>query len=237
MKRHNSVPALYLRIGCLTIALSLAGSMARAIPPHQQQEQAPQQNLTATASERDAYQAAHAQQDAQAQVKMLDAFVVAYPDSTLLADVYQDYYLAYFSTANYVQAVAFADKFLSLADKDKADQAEFDSRLSALKTRAAAYSISCDSALLTPDAYREAKVAATLGLQVLSQWPKPLNLTDEQFAAAKVSSAIIFNGESETADARLKNNIPCISPPQPDPGRFDRMIEQIRQQDQSPRIR
>jgi hypothetical protein len=230
MKRHNSVPVPYLRIGCLTIALVLAGTRACAIPPYQQQ--APQRNVTPTAAERDAYQAAHAQQDAQAKVKLLDAFVAAYPDSTLLADVYQDYYLAYFSTANYVQAVAFADKFLSLADK-----AEFDSRLSALKTRAAAYSISCDSAFLTPDAYREAKVAATLGLQVLGQWPKPLNLTDEQFAAAKVSSAIIFNGESETAEARLKNNIPCISSPQPDPGRFDRMIEQIKQQDQRPRIR
>src|ERR1700680_4696171 len=151
MKRRKSVPVPYHRIGCLTIALVLAGTRARAIPPYQQQ--APQQNVTPTAAERDAYQAAHAQQDAQAQVKLLDAFVAAYPDSTLLADIYQDYYLAYFSTANYVQAVAFADKFLSLPDKADKDKAEFDSRLSALKTRAAAYSISCDSAFLTPDAY------------------------------------------------------------------------------------
>ena len=230
MKRHNSVPAAYLRTGYLTIALSLAGNTACAIPPNQQQ--APQQNGLYSAAERDAYQSAHEQKDAQVQIKLLDAFLVAYPDSALLPDIYQDYYLAYFSTRDFVHSVAFADKFLSFGDKN-----DFDSRLSALKTRAAAYSISCDSAFLTLDAYREAKAAATLGLQTLSQWSKPLNLSDEQFATAKVSSAIIFNGESETADARLKNNVPCIPSPEPDPGRFDRMIEQIKQQDQSPRVR
>ena len=230
MKRHNSFPAPYLRTGYLTVALSLAGSMACAIPPNRQQ--APQQSVPYTAAEREAYQSAHEQKDAQVQIKLLDAFLVTYPDSALLPDIYQDYYLAYFSTRDFVQSVAFADKFLSFGDKN-----DFDSRLSALKTRAAAYSISCDSAFLTPDAYREAKAAATLGLQMLSQWPRPLNLSDEQFAAAKVSSAIIFNGESETADARLKNNVPCISSPQPDPGRFDRMIDQIKLQDQSPRVR
>ena len=224
MKHRKSVVG-----GSLGIVLAMAIGTAWAVPQDQQT------NPSNAVSERDAYQAAHDEKDAQARIKRLDEFVLKYPDSALMADVYQDYYLTYFWMMSYVQSMTYADKFLSLGDR-----LELDARMLALETRAVAYSASCDSALQTPEAAVKAKDAATQGQQTLSQWKKPENLTDEQFAAGKVSFGMIFNSAAGIAESRLKGeNVVCAPPPtQPDPGRFDRVINDIlSEQQKSPRVR
>jgi hypothetical protein len=224
MKRRKSIVS-----GSVGIVLAMAIGTAWAVP----QDQHP--SSSNALSERDAYQAAHDETDAQARMKRLDEFVLKYPDSALVADIYQDYYLTYFWMMSYVQSVTYADKFLSFGDK-----LELDARMLALETRAVAYSASCDSTLQTAEAAVKAKDAATQGQQMLSQWKKPENLTDEQFAAGKVSFGMIFNSAAGIAESRLKGeHVACVPPPgHPDPGRFDRVINDILSEEgKSPRVR
>jgi hypothetical protein len=224
MKRRKSIVS-----GSLGIVLAMAVGTAWTVP--QDQQPSPSYAL----AEHDAYQAAHDEKDAPAKIKRLDEFAVKYPDSALMVDIYQDYYLTYFSMMNYVQSVTYADKFLSFGDK-----LELDSRMLALETRAVAYSMGCDSAFQTPEASVKARDAATQGLQMLSQWKRPESLTDEKFAAAKVSFGMIFNSVAGIAESRLKgDNVVCMPPPPPpDPGRFDRIINDIlSEQRQSPPVR
>jgi hypothetical protein len=68
-------------------------------------------------AEQNAFQAAHTEKDAQTRIGLLDDFTAHYPDSTLLPDVYVDYYLAYFLLGNSSQAVEYIDKFIALGDK------------------------------------------------------------------------------------------------------------------------
>jgi hypothetical protein len=99
MKWRKSIVSSFLGT-----VLAMAVGTAWAVPQDQQ-------------AERDAYQAAHDEKDPQAKIKQLDEFTAKYPDSALMADVYQDYYLTYFSMMKYVQSVTYADKFLSFGDK------------------------------------------------------------------------------------------------------------------------
>jgi hypothetical protein len=175
----------------LAVAFLLAGAAAWAVPQNQPQSPTP--------AEQNAYQAAHNESDAQAKIKLLDDFTAQYPDSPLLPEAYTDYYLAYFSLKNYPETIAYADKLVALGDKVDAG-----SRILALVSREIAYSEDCaDSALQTPAALAKTKEAAAQGLQLLSQWQKPVNpptnaavnvnmsngttgdLTDEQFALEK----------------------------------------------------
>ena len=215
---------------CLTVVLSMAGGVAWTA----QQDQ--QQNLPSSA-EYNSYQTAHDEKDAQAKIKLLDDFVVKYPDSVLALYVYQDYYLAYFSVKNFPQVAAYADKLLALGDK-----ADVYSRLLAVETREIAYSVGCgDGAFQTPAASVKARDAAVQGLQMLNQWQQPANLTSEQFAAAKTIFGIILKSAAVGAESRLKGEtVVCYQArpdPWPDPGRFDRIIDQLlSEQRQAPRV-
>ena len=213
---------------CLSAVLFTAGCIAWAAQQDQQQG-------STSSAEYSAYQNAHEEKDAQSKIKLLDDFAMKYPDSFLALYEYQDYYVAYFSVGNYPQAAAYADRLLALGEK-----ADVNSRMLALETREMAYSIGCgDSAFQTPEASIKAKDAATQGLYMLNQWQKPENLTNEQFAAEKTSLGIILNSVAADADSRLKGDaVVCYQPPSHDPGRLDRMIDQIlAEQRQAPRVR
>lgn len=215
-------------IGRLTTVLLMAGCVALAAQQSQQQD-------STSSSEYSAYQNAHDEKDPQSKIKLLNEFAVKYPDSVLALYEYQDYYVAYFSVRNYPQAAAYADRLLALGEK-----ADVNSRMLALETREIAYSIDCgDSAFQTPEASVKAKDAAAQGLQMLDQWQKPENLTDEQFAAEKTSLEIILNSVAADADSRLNgDSVVCYQPPSSDPGRLGRMIDQIlSEQRQAPRVR
>ncbi|HEY1865498.1 MAG TPA: hypothetical protein VGG55_00410 [Candidatus Acidoferrales bacterium] len=229
----------------LAAAVLLAGAAAWAVPQNQPQ--------TPTPAERNAYQAARDESDAQAKIKLLDDFTTQYPDSPLLPETYADYYLAYFSLKNYSETIAYADKLVALGDK-----VDPGSRIVALVSREIAYSEGCaDSALQTPEALAKTKDAAAQGLQMLSEWQKPadlpantpinvnmpnstpVNLTNEQFAAQKRTFGIIFNQVAGVAEAGLKGGtVNCAPPPPIDPANFERMIEDLKALDrQGPRVR
>jgi hypothetical protein len=216
----------------------LVCSTARTTP------QDSQQNQLDTTAEDGAYQLAHNENSAQAKIKLLDDFVAKYPDSGLLPDVYRDYYLTYFATENYPQVIDYADKLVALGDK-----VSIDSRILALVSREVAYSAGCtDPGLRTPDAYAKATDAGRLGLQLIGQWQKPENLTDEQFAAGKKSFAIIFHGVTEMGESGLAGQmVICTPAPSPDrratppyDGRklFDHLIDDLKtEQRRSPAVR
>jgi hypothetical protein len=220
----------WIGTGCLALALSVAAVTVWGAPRYQQQ-----QNQPYTAAEYAAYQAAHNENNAQSKIKLLDDFVVNYPGSALLQDAYRDEYMTYFSLGNYPQTVEYADKFLALAEKiDSGD------RLEALITQAEAFLAGCvDAALRTPEAYKSAKAAATQGLQVLTQLPKPPDCIRPgpcQSERDRIQS--LFNSEAGIAELGLKANSveSCKGPGSP--ALFDHVIDNIKQQErQSPRVR
>ena len=70
-----------------------------------------------TMAEYNSYQAAAAEKNPVAQVKLLDDFVAKYPNSALLNYVYPLYYRNYLAQKNFPKAIENCDKMLSLGDK------------------------------------------------------------------------------------------------------------------------
>jgi hypothetical protein len=106
----------------------IACNTAWAVPQGQQQ------NPPYTSAEYTTFQAADEEKNSQAKIKLLDDFSIKYPDSTLVPEIYRDYFLTYFSMKNYRQTVEYADKFLAVGNKTDAGD-----RLEALMTRAQAF--------------------------------------------------------------------------------------------------
>ena len=71
------------------------------------QDQQSQRKASPTLAEQNAFQAAHTEKDAQTRIGLLDDFTAHYPNSTILSDVYVDYYLAYFLPGNSSQSVEY----------------------------------------------------------------------------------------------------------------------------------
>src|ERR1700746_1378017 len=63
------------------------------------------------------YQAADKEQNPQQKIKLLDDFVKAYPNSTLMPYVYRDYYTTYMALKNFAQVIEYADRMIALGDK------------------------------------------------------------------------------------------------------------------------
>lgn len=183
-------------VGVLLLMPSANGSWAAA-----QDQQQQQQKPAYTLAEYNAYQAAHNEKDPQAKIKALDDFVSKYPMSALLPYVYRDYYLTYYSLKNYPQTIDYVDKLLALGEK-----IDLGTKLEGLVARAQAYFVaSGDKALQTPEQETKAKDAAAQGLQVLGQWMKPQNMTDDQFAMQKKSIGILFNSVAGIAESASKD--------------------------------
>jgi tetratricopeptide (TPR) repeat protein len=70
-----------------------------------------------TIPEYNAFQAAAAEKDPQAQIKDLDDFVAKFPNSTLMPYVYESYYQAYLGAKNYAKSLEYADKLIAMGDK------------------------------------------------------------------------------------------------------------------------
>ena len=76
-----------------------------------------QQKPSYTIPEYNAFQAANAEKDPAAKIKLLDDFVGKFPSSTLPQYVYQLYYQAYLGMKNYPKAIEYADKLVAMGDK------------------------------------------------------------------------------------------------------------------------
>jgi tetratricopeptide (TPR) repeat protein len=222
-------PDKWMGTVCLAVMLTTAGGLAWSAPQDQQRP---------STAEANAYQAAHTERDAQSKIKSLDDFVSKYPMSVLISYVYQYYYLAYYQMKNYPQTIEYVDKLLALGDN-----IEVGTSLQALGFRAKAYCIGSGSTALSPEAHTKARDAAAQGLQMLDQWLRPQNMTDEQFAAQRKNLSNFFSSVAEIADSHLKGDKPLApckpDPAEPsDPSKFDRIINQIGTEDsQSPRVR
>ena len=94
-----------------------------------------QQKPSYTIPEYNAFQAANAEKDPAAKIKLLDDFVSKFPNSTLLQYVYQLYFQTYFQMKNYPKTIEYADKLVAMGDK--VDPAVV---LGALQTRVQAFS-------------------------------------------------------------------------------------------------
>src|SRR5258707_12166352 len=150
-----------------------------------------------TMAEYSSFQAAHAEQNPVAQIKLLHDFVAKYPNSALLNYICPLYYKNYYAQKNYPKAIEYADKMLAMVDK--LSPAE---RYDAHYVRAYAF-----NAIQNPDpeTAKAARTAALAGLEVLDQFPKPDGEDDGKFAGEKKQSLIVFNGTAATAGMAAKD--------------------------------
>lgn len=154
-----------------------------------------------TLAEYNQYQAADKEANPQQKVKLLDDFVKAYPNSTLMPYVYRDYYTTYLQLKNYAQAIDYADKMIALGDK-----IDTQGRLEAYYTRAQAFYLGqADKNLQTPDALTKARDAATAGLKTLDDLKKPDNASADQFEQQKKGVKVLFNTVAALASTGLKD--------------------------------
>src|SRR5579862_10059838 len=118
--------------GLLWIALAMGTGAGKlwAVP----QAATDQAKPAYTLAEYNQYQAADKEANPQQKIKLLDDFVKAYPNSSLMPYVYRDYYTTYMALKNFAQAIDYTDKMIALGDKIDAT-----GRLEAYYTRALAF--------------------------------------------------------------------------------------------------
>jgi hypothetical protein len=150
-----------------------------------------------TMAEYNSYQAAAAEKNPAAQIKLLDDFVAKYPASQLLNYIYPLYYKNYYAQKNYPKAIEYADKMIGLGDKISPAE-----KYDAYYVRAYAYNAIQNP---DPDTSKAARAAALAGLKVLDQVPKPDGVDDAKFATEKKQSVLLFNGTAANAGMAAKD--------------------------------
>jgi tetratricopeptide (TPR) repeat protein len=192
MRRHLS------RMAPIFAALVLTSLSPR--PAAAQQAAATSQQPTYTLPEYNALQAAQAEKDPQARLKLLDAFVAQYPNSTLMQYIYQMYYQTYFQLKNYAKAIEYTDKVVALGDK-----ADVGSRVTAIQARMQLFAVPGAFDPKAADAHDQLtkqRDAALQGIKLLPDLKKSNpKVTDDQVKA--VQSAL--EGAAGAADVQLKD--------------------------------
>ena len=183
---------LWIALGMGTGAVRLSAAVQAA-----QDQSKPGYSL----AEYNQYQAADKEQNPQQKIKLLDDFVKAYPNSTLMPYIYRDYYTTYMALKNYAQAIDYADKMIALGDK-----IDTSGRLEAYYTRAQAFYLGMqDKSLQTPDALNKARDNALAGLKTLDDLKKPDNASADQFEAQKKGVKVLFNAVAALSSTSLKD--------------------------------
>jgi tetratricopeptide (TPR) repeat protein len=175
MRRHLSRMAIVFAALVLTSLSPRPGVAQQAAQPA-----APQP--TYTLPEYNAEQAAAAEKDPQARIKLLDAFVAQFPNSTLMQYIYQFYYQSYYQLKNYDKALEYTDKVVALGDK-----ADVQMRVQAIQSRVTIFGTK--GAPTGPDAhdqYAKQRDAVLQGVKLLPDLQKSnTKITDEQIKAAQ----------------------------------------------------
>ena len=157
---------------------------------------------TYTIPEYNAFQAANAEKDSQARLKLLDDFVAKFPNSTLNQYVYQLYIKTYTELKNYPKAVEYADKLSALGDK-----ADVTQRLQALVQRCQVFPYAFNAK--APDAadqLNKERSAAQEGIKLLTALPKSdPKMTDAQFEEQKKPALALFQNAAGFACSQLKD--------------------------------
>ena len=188
MRNHLNKLAIVAACLCLVFLATRADAQAQ-----QASQAAPQvcgqQPTNYTLPEYNAEQAAAAEKDPQAEIKLLDAFVAQYPNSSLLQYVYQFYYQAYYKAKNYQKAIEYMDKLVALDDK-----AALALRATAIQSRAQLFPLAFPKP--TNDDLTKERDAAKLGVKLFPDLPKcpGTNVTQDQVNAsiAYLQAAIGF---------------------------------------------
>ena len=185
--------------GLLWIALAMGTGAGKlwAAPSAAQDQAKPAYTL----AEYNQYQAADKEANPQQKIKLLDDFVKAYPNSTLMPYVYRDYYTTYMALKNFAQVIEYADRMIALGDKIDAT-----GRLEAYYTRAQAFYLGMsDKALQTPDALGKARDASLAGLKALEDLKKPDNVEAAQFETQKKGVKVLFNAVAALSSTTMKD--------------------------------
>ena len=150
-----------------------------------------------TMAEYNSYQAAAAEKNPAAQLKLLDDFIAKYPNSALLNYIHPLYFKNYYAQKNYPKAIEYCDKMLAMGDKISPAE-----KYDAYYVRAYAY-----NAIQNPDAEtaKGGRDAALAALKVLDQLPKPDGTDDAKFAADKKQSVLVFTGTAANAAMAAKD--------------------------------
>jgi tetratricopeptide (TPR) repeat protein len=185
--------------GLLWIALGVGSSAQKvwAAPQAAQDQAKPGYSL----AEYNQEQAAEKEQNPQQKIKLLDDFVKAYPNSTLMPYVYRAYYSTYMALKNYAQVIEYADRMIALGDKIDAA-----GRLEAYYTRAQAFYLGMsDKSLQTPDALTKARDNAIAGLKSLDDVKKPDNVDQKVFDQQRKGVQILFNAVAALSSTTMKD--------------------------------
>ncbi len=186
--------------GLLLVALCLgagAGRLWAASPAPQDAAAKPAYTL----AEYNQYKAADAETNPQAKIKALDAFVAAYPNSSLMPYIYPDYFKTYAAMKDYAHAIEYCDKQIALGDKIDAQ-----GRLDAYYTRATAFYLgSGDKSFQTPDMQGKARDAAVAGLKILDDFKKPDAISADQFAGVVKAYKTAFTTIAAMASMGMKD--------------------------------
>ena len=178
-------------------------SVSLGARPAAAQAAAAQDKPAYTIPEYNAFQAASAEKDPAAKIKLLDDFVAKFPNSTLMQYVYQLYYQAYFAQKNYPKTIEYADKLVGMGDKVDKGVA-----LGALQARVQAFSATPPPT--TPDAndqLAKERDAALQGAKMLEAFPKPANATmsDDDFMKQKQPGIAFFDSSAGAAALQMKD--------------------------------
>jgi len=158
IKRTHRSGVATLFAALLLVSLGARTSRAQATPAA---GQAANQAPSYTLPEYNALQAAQAEKDPGTKIKLLDAFVAQYPNSTLMQYIYQLYYQAYYGLKNIPKAIEYTDKLIALGDK--ADAA---TRVTAIQARIQLFAASPDLAKNHDEVVKN-RDAALLGVKLL----------------------------------------------------------------------
>src|SRR6266851_5590113 len=185
--------------GLLWIALGMGSSASKlwAAPQAATDQAKPAYSL----AEYNQYQAADKEANPQQKIKLLDDFVKAYPNSSLMPYIYRDYYSTYMALKNYAQAIEYADRMIALGDK-----IDTTGRLEAYYTRAQAFYLGmADKALQTPDALNKTRDAALAGLKTLEDLKKPDAVDAPTFEGQKKGVKVLFNAVAALSSTTMKD--------------------------------
>jgi tetratricopeptide (TPR) repeat protein len=187
---------------------ALVWTCTLAHPVATRAQQAPDQTAkpTYTIPEYNAFQAANAEKDPQARLKLLDDFGAKFPSSTLNPYVYQLYVKTYTELKNYAKVIEYADKLTALGDK-----VDIPTRLGALQSRCQVFPYAFNAK--APDAtdqLNKERDAAQEGAKLLAAFTKPagVTMTDAQFEEQKKPGIAFFQSAAGFACYQLKD-YPC----------------------------
>jgi hypothetical protein len=198
------------RLTRFTLVLAAAATLVASYSLPAGANPAPQEQKKPgyTLPEYNAFEAANSEKDPQARLKLLDAFVAKYPNSTLMKYVDTLYFQTYSDLKDYPKMIEYADKLVAMGD-----QVEAGTRLQALQGRVEAFQASFKGS--DPNAQDELtkeRDSALEGAHMLESFPKPATFrgTDQDWQKQKMPGLAFFYAAAGFADLNLKDNAAAI---------------------------